>query len=319
MKTLALLFASCVLSLPLRAVDATVAADGSGNYATVQEAINAAPQTTSAAQRWVILVKPGTYKERLYIQREKRFITLRGEKAAGTIVTYDLHANLKGPDDKPIGTFRTATVYVDADDFIFEDLTLENVCGPGTGQALAVSVNGDRTVFRRCRLLGWQDTVFTNRGRHYWEDCEIAGHVDFIFGGGTDWFERCAIVCRKDGYITAASTPREQPTGFVFNRCRIRGEAAEVRTFLGRPWRDYAATVFLNCEMTPVVRPEGWNDWKKPERQLTSRYSEFGSTGEGAKPEARVAWAKPLGADDAAKLTVEAVLAGPDAWDPRQP
>lgn len=319
MKFPALLLASLACSASLFAIDATVAADGSGNYTSVQEAINAAPQNTSAEQRWVILVKPGTYKERLYIQREKRFVTVRGEKAADTVVTYDLHANLKGPDDKPIGTFRTATVYVDADDFTFEDITLENGCAPGSGQALAVSVNGDRTVFRRCRLLGWQDTVFTNRGRHYWEECEIAGHVDFIFGGGIDWFERNAIVCRKDGYITAASTPREQAHGFVFNRCTIRGETPEIRTYFGRPWREHAATVFLNCELSEVIRPEGWHDWKKPERQLTSRYVEFGSTGPGARSETRVAWAKPLTAEAAAALTLESVLGGTDGWNPRQP
>lgn len=318
MKSLRVSITLALLAVRLAAADATVAQDGSADFKTVQEAINAAPQTTAAEKPWVIRVKPGTYKERLYIQREKRFVKLVGDDAATTTVTYDLNANLPGPDGKPIGTFRTATVYVDADDFTFENLTLENAAG-AVGQALAVSVNGDRTVFRKCRLLGWQDTVFTNRGRHYWEECEIAGHVDFIFGGGTDWFERCEIVCRKDGYITAASTPREQPHGFVFNRCRLRGENPEVRTYFGRPWRDFAATVFLNCEMTAVVRPEGWHDWKKPERQVSSRYSESGSTGEGAAGTSRVPWAKPLAADALAILTVERVLGGTDSWNPRTP
>ena len=166
---------------------ATVAADGTGDFRTVQEAINAAPQSTSADRPWTIRIKPGVYKERLYLQREKRFLRLVGEDAATTVLTYDLHAKVIGADGKEIGTFRTPTVQIDADDFTAENLTFENSSGP-VGQALAVRLDGDRHVFRRCRFLGWQDTLLTNRGRHYFEECFIAGHVDFIFGAGTDWF-----------------------------------------------------------------------------------------------------------------------------------
>jgi pectin methylesterase-like acyl-CoA thioesterase len=296
---------------------AVVAADGSGDFRSVQEAINASPQTSTAAQPWTIRIKPGVYKERIYIQREKRFLRLVGEDAATTVLTFDLHANVPGPDSKPIGTFRTPSTQIDADDFTAENLTFANSAGP-VGQALAIRIDGDRHVYRRCRFLGWQDTILVNRGRHYFEESTITGHVDFIFGGGTDWFERCEIRCLRDGYVTAASTPAETPFGYVFNRCRITGETPEVRTYLGRPWRPFAATLFLNCEMDAVVRPEGWHNWGKPEREQTTRYAEFGSTGAGAGADARVRWAKTVTADDAAAVTVERVLAGTDGWNPRR-
>lgn len=295
---------------------AVVAADGTGQFKTIQEAINAAPQNTNSTNWWVIHVRPGTYHELVYIQREKRFVRLVGEDPARTVITYGLHANMPGPDGKPLGTFRTPTVCIDADDFVAEGITFENSAGP-VGQALAIRVDGDRVVFRRCRFLGWQDTVFLNRGRQYFRDCYIAGHVDFIFGGATAWFEGCEVFARGNGYITAASTPREQPFGFVFHRCVIGGET-NVLTYLGRPWRDFAAVTFLNCEMSEVVRPEGWHNWGRPEREKTARYAEFGSTGAGGAAAGRVAWAKQLTRDEAARITVRAVLAGADGWDPER-
>jgi pectinesterase len=295
--------------------DAVVAADGSGQYKTVQDAINAAPQTTSPANRWVILIKPGTYKERIYVQREKRFVELRGEDAEKAVITYDLNANLVGSDGKKIGTFRTPTAYVDADDFSVENITFENSAGP-VGQALAIRVDGDRVAFRNCRFLGWQDTILINRGRHYFEKCFITGHVDFIFGGATAWFEQCPIECRGKGFVTAASTPDEQPFGFVFNRCEITGSQPDVKTFLGRPWRGYASTIYLNTKMSEVVQPEGWNNWGKPEREKTTRYAEFGSSGAGATPDQRVNWARKLSAREAEAITVDKVLSGSDGWNP---
>jgi pectinesterase len=295
--------------------DAVVAGDGSGRFETVQEAINAVPQDTRPTHRWVILVKPGTYKEQLYVQREKRFITLVGEDAATTILTYDLQANMPDRDGRPIGTFRTSSACIDADDFTAENLTFENSAGP-VGQALAVRLDGDRIVFRRCRFLGWQDTILANRGRQFFQECYIAGHVDFIFGGATCFFDRCDIHCLRNGYITAASTPAEAPYGFVFRNCRVTGETAEVKTYLGRPWRDCAAVAFINTEMSEVVRPDGWHNWNKPAAEKTARYAEFGSTGPGAKRAARVPWAKQLAAEEAARLTPERVLAGGDGWNP---
>lgn len=300
------------------AADVVVAADGSGRYTSLQEAISAAPMKTGRDERrWVILVKPGTYRERIYVQRERGNILVRGEDAATTIIAFDLNANLPGPDGKPIGTFRTPTVQVDGDGMTWENLTLANTAGP-VGQALALRADGDRLVFRRCRFLGWQDTILVNRGRHLFEDCYIEGHVDFIFGAATACFLRCHIHCLRDGYITAASTPQGVAHGFVFLDCRITG-APGVKTFLGRPWRNYARTVFLRTEMSAVVRPAGWDNWSKPEAEQTTFYAEFGSIGDGAPATHRVPWARRISAGDAAKLTPRLVLAGTDGWDPLAP
>lgn len=298
------------------AADAVVAADGSGAFRTIRAAIDAAPQLTSdTGRRWTILVKAGTYREIVYVQREKRFIRLVGEDAARTTLTFDLFNDYIGPDGKIIATFRTPTLIVDADDFTVEDLTIENAAGP-KGQALAIRVDGDRVAFRRCRFLGWQDTILANRGRHYFEDCHIAGAVDFIFGGATAWFERCEIHAAGDGYTTAASTPDFQRHGFVFSRCRITAADARVRTYLGRPWRDFAKTVFLHTEMAAAVRPAGWDNWNKPLAEKAAFYAEHGSTGPGAAAAARVPWARQLTETEAARFSVATVLGGDDGWNP---
>lgn len=298
--------------------DVIVATDGSGQYKSVQEAISAAPMRTGATDpRWIIFVKAGTYRERIYVQRERGNIAVIGEDAEKTVVTYDLHANLPGEDGKPIGTFRTPTVQIDGDGMVWENLTLANGAGP-VGQALALRVDGDRVVFKNCRFLGWQDTILVNRGRQYFADCYIEGSVDFIFGAATAYFDRCHIHVLKDGYIAAASTPEGQPHGYVFADCRITGRDG-VRTYLGRPWRSFARTVFLRTEMSAVVRPEGWHNWGKPAAEKTTFYAEFGSTGPGASPATRVPWARTLTAADAAALTPQKVLAGSDGWNPVRP
>jgi pectinesterase len=291
-----------------------VAADGSGQFKTVQAAIMAVP-SGSSNNPVIIHIKPGVYKELIYIQHEKCFFRLIGESAANTILSFDLYAGITNAEGKPIGTFKTPSTTIDADDFTAENITFENSAGP-VGQALAIRVDGDRATFRHCRFLGWQDTILLNRGRQYFEDCYICGHVDFIFGAATAWFEKCHINCLRNGYITAASTPVDQPFGFVFSHCRITGEKPDVRTYLGRPWRIYASTIFLNTQMSGVVRPEGWYDWKKPEAHKTARYAEYDSSGAGASPKTRVDWAKQLTTSEAKAVTMEKVLGGADHWNP---
>ena len=294
-------------------INITVALDGSGQFKSVQDAIMSVPAGTRA-KPVVIRIKPGIYKELIYIQHEKRFFHLIGEDAEKTILTFDLHANMPGANGKTIGTFRTPSTVIDADDFTAENLTFENSAGP-VGQALAIRVDGDRVVFRKCRFLGWQDTIFLNRGRQYFEDCYIAGHVDFIFGAATAWFERCHIHCLRTGYVTAASTYDFHPFGFVFSNCKITGEA-DVKTYLGRPWRDFSSAIYLNTEMTNVVRPEGWQNWNLPEREKTARYAEYNSSGPGANSKARVSWSKQLTRIQANAITIKSVLGGPDKWNP---
>ncbi len=307
--------------------DVTVAADGSGQYTSLQEAISAAPMKTDpAAPRWVIFVKAGTYNERVYVQRERGNIHVIGEDGEKTVVAYNQQANIPGPDGKIIGTFRTPTVQVDGDGMIWENITLANTAGepgprpggPAVAQALALRADGDRLEFRHCRFLGWQDTILVNRGRHYFVDCYIEGHVDFIFGAATVFFDRCHIHVLKDGFITAASTPKGASYGYVFADCKITGGDG-VKSYLGRPWRVYAQTVFLRTEMSAVVRAEGWHNWNKPDAEQTTFYAEFGSTGPGANDAARVKWAKTLTAAEAAALTPAKVLAGADGWNPAQP
>ena len=308
------LVATALSAAPL-APDVVVAADGSGKYTSLQEAISDAPMRTGQNDpRWVIWVKAGTYRERIYVQRERGNLRVVGEGAEKTIIVYDLNATLPGPDGKPIGTFRTPTVQIDGDGMIWENLTIANTAGP-VGQALALRVDADRVIFKHCRFLGWQDTVLANRGRQYFSDCYIEGHVDFIFGAATAYFDRCHIHCLKDGYVTAASTPEGQAHGFVFADCQITGGEG-VKTYLGRPWRIYAQTIYLRTAMSGVVRAEGWQDWGKADAKRTTQYSEFGSTGEGANSAARVSWAKALPAEAAALLTPANVLSGADGWNP---
>jgi pectinesterase len=315
---IALLGAVCLRAAESAPPSAVVAADGSGQFPTVQAAIDAAPQLGSPSPPWIIRIKPGTYRERVYVQREKRFVRLLGDDPARTVISYDLYASVPGPDGKRIGTFQTPTVWIDADQFAVENLTIANTAGP-KGQALALRVDGDRVVFRNCRFLGWQDTILGNRGRHYFDRCAVSGAVDFIFGAATEFFDSCQIRCTGTGFITAASTPADSPFGFVFRDCEIEGGAPGVQTYLGRPWRAFASVAFVNCHMGGVVRPAGWHNWNKPDREKTSRFAEYGSTGPGALSAARVPWARPLSAAGAAALTVDRVLAGADGWNPAGP
>lgn len=308
------LFAAAV-SASRAATTVVVSADGSGQFTKVQDAIMSVPNGT-ADNPVFIRIKPGTYKELIYVQREKRFFHLVGEDAKTTILTFDLHANLPGADGYPIGTFRTPSVTIDADDFSAESITFENSAGP-VGQALAIRVDGDRAAFRNCRFLGHQDTILLNRGRQYFEHCYIEGTTDFIFGGATAWFEGCDIHCLTSSYITAAATPDFQPFGFVFRNCRVTAEP-DVKVYLGRPWRDFAAVAFLNCELPAAIRPEGWHNWDQPKREATARYAEYGNMGPGANSSQRVKWSMQLTENEAAEITPKQVLSGSDQWRPAQ-
>ncbi|HEY4417349.1 MAG TPA: pectinesterase family protein [Verrucomicrobiae bacterium] len=291
-----------------------VATDGSTPFKSVQAAIMAVP-SGSRENPVIIHIAPGIYHELIYIQREKSFFRLIGENPTNTILTFNLYASITNADGKPIGTFKTPSTTIDADDFDAENLTFANAAGP-VGQALAIRVDGDRASFRNCHFLGWQDTILLNRGRQYFEECYIAGHVDFIFGAATAWFERCHINCLGTGYVTAASTPESQPYGFVFSHSTVTGNQPGVQAYLGRPWRIYASTIFMNCDLSEVIRANGWFDWNKPEAHQTARYAEYQNTGPGANPSARPNWVKMLTKSAASKITMETVLGGTDNWLP---
>ncbi len=335
MRLLRLLPCLCLLSC-LRAAtyDAIVASDGSGSYATVQAAVDAAPTGRTAS--WVILIKPGHYKEHVVVPAEKPFLTFRGEDAATTIITEDRNFNSPGINGAKITTTDSATVLIQATDFTAENVTFENTTTLEQHvQALALYTTGDRGVFRRCRFIGWQDTLRADsprpagvtepdaprpagNARQYFAECYIEGHVDFIYAASTAVFDRCHIHCLADGYITAASTPEAAPFGYVFLDCKVTtGPKVTNGTFLGRPWRKHAATAFIRTELAGNIRAEGWDNWRNPANEQTARYAEYGSTGPGAQPDKRVKWAKQLTDEEAAAYTVEKILAGADGWNPK--
>ena len=286
----------------------TVAADGSGQFTSVQAAIDAAP--ANSAERVVIHIKPGTYKERVHVRKDKPNLTLRGDDPKTTVLTYDLFASkVIPPATEGVGTSGSYSTLIEGAGFHAENLTFENAAGE-VGQAVALRVHGPRQEYRNCRMLGWQDTLYLHNGSAYFKDCYVEGRVDFIFGRARAVFEDCHIHSKNGGYITAAATEPTEPFGYLFLRCRLTGEGE--KAYLGRPWRDHAAVAFIHCEMGDHIRPEGWHNWGKPEREKTARYAEFGNTGPGADTSARVPWAKQLTPEEAGEYTVANVL----GWEP---
>jgi pectinesterase len=313
------------------AYDAVVAFDGSGTHTTVQAAVNAAPARATAAKPYRILIKSGVYKEHVVVPVDKPFLQLLGEpgEAAATVITMDTNVKTPLPGNaagQSLTTADSATVLVQASDFTAANLTFENTTTrEAKVQALACYVTGDRAVFRRCRFLGWQDTLRADAppgksARQYFRECEITGHVDFIYAAGTAVFDRCRIRARADGYITAASTGETTRFGYVFLDCQITAGPEVVKgVYLGRPWRPFAAVAFLRCELAAPIREEGWHNWGKAANETTARFSEYKSSGPGANPAARVPWSHQLTDDEAKAYTVRNVLGGADGWDPGAP
>lgn len=292
-----------------------VSRDGTGEFRTIGEAIEVCRAFMDYHK--VIYVKRGIYKEKLIVPQWLTNIEILGEDRDATVITYDDHANIPNPaTGRGIGTFRTYTVKVEGNSITFRNITIENNAAR-LGQAVALHTEGDRLVFVNCRLLGHQDTVYTGVAgtRLFFRDCYIEGTTDFIFGPSTAWFENCEIHSRADSYITAASTPKDRPYGYIFNRCRLTADANVTKVYLGRPWRDYGYTLFIGCEMGRHIRPEGWHHWQK-ERQQTARYMEYGNSGEGAATDRRAPWTRRLTKKEAAKITMEEVFAIDDKWTP---
>jgi pectinesterase len=288
--------------------DWVVAQDGSGDFTTIQAAIDAVPDFRKRPTR--ILIRNGAYRERLIIPDTKQQLTLVGEDKYHTIITWNNFASKRSSLGDEIGTSGSASVYISPDLFIAENLTFANDAGP-MGQAVATIVRSDRACFINCRFLGFQDTLYTHKSgsRQYYRNCYIEGTVDFIFGSSIAWFEECEIYCKRQGYITAASTPQDQPFGYIFNRCVITGDAAH-SFYLGRPWRPYARVIFKECELGEVIRPEGWNNWDNPANEETAWFAEYRNRGAGAGTKERVGWSHQLKATDATLLTPERVLGG---------
>ena len=249
-----------------------VARDGTAEFRNIDDAIEVCRAFMEYHK--VIFVKKGTYKEKLIVPSWLTNIEICGEDRDNTIITYDDHANVFIPGtDRKMGTFRTYTVRVDGNDITFRNITIENNAAR-LGQAVALHTQGDRLTFVNCRILGNQDTVYTGgiNTRLYFKDCHIEGTTDFIFGPSTAWFENCTILSRTDSYITAASTPQNVEYGYVFNRCKIVAAEGVSKVYLGRPWRPYAHTLFMNCQLGKHIRPVGWHNWSNTQNETTARY-----------------------------------------------
>jgi pectinesterase len=288
----------------------TVAADGSGEFTSVQEAVNSIRAYMSDTT--YMFIKNGTYREKIIIPSWVTNPYMKGESAEMTVITWNDHAKILN-----MGTFRTYTVWVLGSGFTAEDITFENNAEQ-LGQAVAVHVDADRVVFRRCRFLGNQDTLLTasQESRQYYEECYIEGTTDFIFGPATAWFERCHIHSKKNSFVTAASTVADHEYGYIFNGCRLTAADSITRVYLGRPWRPFAATVFIRCDLGEHIRPEGWHNWDNPDNEKTARYAEYRSSGPGANPQSRVAWSRQLSRKEVRRYTVERVFARHDGWSP---
>ena len=281
----------------------TVDRKGTGDFTSLQEAINTV-RAFDPDGGTVILVKNGVYHEKIVIPDWICNLKILGESRENTLITYNDHAKINN-----MGTFRTYTMQIRGNDIQLENLTLENAAEP-LAQAVALHTEGDRLIFRNCRFLGNQDTQYLagEGNRLYFQNCYIEGTTVFIFGGATAWFEACEIHCKRDSYITAASTPQNITYGFVFDKCKITAAGDVTSVYLGRPWRPFAMTVFMNCELPEEIHPAGWENWRNPENEKTARYAEYNNRGEGSNTTGRVRWAKILSKIEAKKITRVNVL-----------
>ena len=287
-----------------------VSRDGTGNFRTLQEAIESARALMDYTV--TIYVRNGVYKEKVIVPSWVENIDIIGEDRDKTIITYDDHANIN-----KMGTFRTYTVKVEGSDITFKNLTIENNAAQ-LGQAVALHTEGDRLKFINCRILGNQDTIYTGAKftRLYFKDCYIDGTTDFIFGPSTALFEDCIIHSKRNSYVTAASTPKEAKYGYVFKHCKLTAEPGVDKVYLGRPWRPYAYTLFIECELGKHIVSAGWHNWGKQSNEETARYMEYKNTGEGANASERVAWSKQLTKKEAEAVTVDAIFRTQSNWNP---
>lgn len=299
----------------------------------LQAAIDRLPADGESA---VICLMPGEYREKVELRRPNT--TIEGAGADKTRIVWADAATALHPDGLNIGTFRSYTLLILAADCHLRGLTIQNAAGPRetVGQCVALFADGDGFTCEDCTLLSHQDTLFTaplppkevlKNGflgptqllprvpqRQTYRRCIIKGDVDFIFGGAAAWFEDCDIVCvdgyegrrAPGGYATAASTPEGQKYGYVFRHCRFLGENVPAASFyLGRPWRQFAKTILLECHIGAHIRPEGWNDWGKADFAHTGLYAEYGCTGAGSDTSARAEFSRTLTAEEAAAITYE--------------
>jgi pectinesterase len=291
---------------PKSTFNIVVSQDGSGKYSTVQEAFNAVPD--SSAKRTVIFIKNGVYKEKLVLPASKQNVTIIGESLEGVILTYNDYSK-KVVNDVAINTRTSCSFLVAATGFVAENVTFENSAGP-VGQAVAVMIDADKVIFKNCRFLGNQDTLFVKtRGRCYFVNCYIEGTTDFIFGDAIALFENCRIHSKKNSFVTAASTPQGNQFGFVLKNCTLTSDTAVHKVFLGRPWKPFSRVTYIECMLGGHILPEGWDNWRNQENEKTAFYAEYKNKGEGANVSARVLWSHQLTSSEVEKYTIKNIFA----------
>ena len=306
----------------------TVALDGSGNYTSIQQAINSVRDL--GPKQVIIHIKKGIYHEKVIVPKWKIKISLVGEDKENTIITNNDYSGKATPGGKDLygrdkfTTYTTYTVLVQGSDFTAENLTIENTAGR-VGQAVALDVEADRCTIKNCKILGNQDTLYAagENCREYFKDCYIEGTTDFIFGDATAVFQNCTIKSLMNSYVTAASTQVGQQFGYVLIGCKlIPADTSINRVFLGRPWRSFAHTVYIKCDLGSHIVPEGWNPWKGdsmfPDKDKTAYYAEYKNFGPGANTVQRVAWAHQLTDAEASEYTLANIFAGKPYWNPEK-
>jgi pectinesterase len=295
----------------------TVAKDGTGNYKTIQEAIDVI--RAYSPEHITVNIKNGAYHEKVAVPAWVTNVSFVGESKDSTIITYEDYSGKFFSSDtvknkKKMSTFNSYTMYVHGNDICIENLTIKNTAGR-VGQAVALHVDGDRFVIKNCNLLGYQDTLLTanDSSRQYYLNCYIEGTTDFIFGNATAVFKDCTIKSLSNSYITAASTMPHQQFGYVFLNCKLIAADGCKKEYLGRPWRAYAKVAFIGCEMGSHILPEGWHNWSKKENEATAYYAEYKNTGDGATTNKRVAWIHHLTKKEARKYTLKNIFTN---WKP---
>lgn len=305
-------FALCETTVRAEIKDTLVVAqDGSGQFRKIQDAIESIRAFMDYTV--VVYIKEGIYKEKVVVPSWIKNVIIVGENVENTILTND-----DGARRNEMGTFRTYTLKVEGNDITIKDLTIENNAPREMGQAIALHTEGNRLMFVGCRFLGNQDTIYTGaeRANLYFTHCYIEGTTDFIFGPSTALFEHCEIHSKSNSYITAASTSKDVKFGYIFKNCELTAGKNVTAVYLGRPWRPYAATLFINCELGKHIRAEGWDNWRNPDNEKTVRYAEFMNRGEGSNTVLRVKWSKQLTSDEAVKISIENIFEEDANWYP---
>ena len=282
----------------------TVSQDGSGDFSTIQDAINNTKAFPDS--RITIFIKNGIYTEKVKLHEWNTRLTLEGEnKDSVRIVFNDFFGKI---DLGRNSTFFTPSVLVEGNDAVLKNLTIENSAGE-VGQAIALSINANRVAVLNCKILGNQDTLYlAGEGKSYFRNCFISGTTDFIFGAASAFFENCEIFSKKDSFVTAASTPENAKFGFVFSNCTFSAAQNVSKVYLGRPWRNFAKTAILNSILGKHVLPEGWHNWDKKLAEETAFFAEFNNSGLGSSTKNRVKWAHQLSRKNSKKYTKKKVL-----------